>query len=345
MQNRPFLPVPWARVGLAILPGLFVLAASSGLLSSALGVRTADILAVRGFIGVCLLLVIAGLVRERRLPIWSYPAFGVLVALLSALGWVPVANMLFRVLDAPSAFWQNAPPVLEFALLAAIAAPITYRVYRRHGIHVPRSGWVALGLIILFGVAQVITTTVAAPGPYDWVAVLARLWYALWRMGAVLSAVAIGLPLAWRSGALAGLMVGAFQYMMIDGLVACMVADGRPIYGLCRCTAHPAPVFVLASVTVLLFLIVPPVWVLRSRSARQRVWGLILPPIIAVVAGAAIGLLVCRGTPSRYWIGVWWLPELLAGAQYAIAVALAAVMYHWIERQGPAPGTQEHRAD
>jgi len=343
MQNRPFLPVPWAKVGLAILPGLFALAASSGLLSSALGVRTADILAVRGFIGVCLLLVIAGLVAERRLPIWSYPAFGILLALLSAWWWVPLANMLFRVLDAPSAFWHNAPPVLEFALLAAIAAPITYRVYRRHGIHVPRSGWVLLGLIILFGVAQVMTTTVAAPGPYDWVAVLARLWHALWRMGVVLSAVAIGLPLAWRSGALAGLMVGAFQYVMVDGLFVLMVADGRPLYGFWRCAVHPAPVIGLASVTVLLFLIVPPVWVLRSRSARQRVWGLILPPIIAVVAGGAIGLLVCRGTPSRYWIVVWWLPQLLAGAQYAIAVALAAVMYLWIERQRPAPGTQEAR--
>jgi hypothetical protein len=342
MEDRSFSPTTWAKVVLAILPGLFALAASSGLLSSALGVRAADILALRGFIGVCLLLVIAGLVRERRLPIWSYPAVGILLALLSAWWWVPLANLLIPVLDAPSAFWGNAPPVLEFALLAAIAAPITYRVYRRHGIHVPRSGWVALGLIILFGVAQVITTTVAAPGPYDWIAVLARLRHELWRMGVVLSAVAIGLPLAWRSGALAGLMVGAFQYMMVDGLVACMVAQGLPVYGICRCTAHQAPVIVLASVTVLLFLIVPPVWVLRSRSARQRVWGLILPPIIAVVVGAAIGLLACRGTPSRHWIG-WWLPHLLAGAQYTIAVALATVIYHWIEPQGPAAGTQEHR--
>ncbi len=343
MQERSFSPTAWAKVVLAILPGLFALAASSGLLSSALGVATADILAVRGLIGVCLLLVIAGLVPQRRLPIWSYPAFGILLALLSAWWWVPLANMLFRVLDAPSAFWHNAPPVLEFAFLAAIAAPITYRVYRRHGIHVPRSGWVLLGLAILFGVAQVITTSVAAPGPYDWVAVLARLWYELRGTGVVLSAVAIGLPLAWRSGTLAGLMVGAFQYVMVDGLVVLMVADGRPVYGIWVCTAHQAPVIALASVMVLLLLIVPAIWVLRSRSARQRVWGLILPPIIAVVMGAAIGLLACRGTPSRYWIG-WWLPHLLAGAQYTIAVALATVMYYWIERQGPAAGAQEHRA-
>lgn len=342
MQERSFSPTAWAKVVLAILPGLFALAASSGLLSSALGVRTADILALGGLAAVCLALVVAGFVRERRVPVWSYPAFGILLPLLAAWWWVPVANMLVEFIHAPSPLWYLAPPPLEFALLGAIAAPITYRVYRRHGIHVPRSGWVLLGLAILFGVAQVIATTVAAPGPYEWAALLARLWHALWGAGVVLSAVAIGLPLAWRSGTLAGLVVVAFQYVMVDDLVGCVVVGGHQADGICVCTDRQAPLILLAIVTVLLFLIVSPIWVLRPRSARRRVWGLILPPIIAVVVSAAIGLLACRGTPSEHWIG-WWFTNLLAGAQYSVAVALATVMYYWIERQGAMAGTQEDR--
>lgn len=342
MQERSLFPTPWAKVVLAILPGILALARSGSLLASARGLPSADILALGGLAAVCLALVLAGFVRERRLPMWSYPALGILLALLSAWWWVPLANLLIPVLHAAGLLWELAPPMLEFALLAVIAGPITCRVYRRHGIRVPRLGWVLLGVVALFGAAQVITTRGVGPGSYGWAALLFRLWEALWGIGVALSAVAIGLPLAWRSGTLAGLMVVAFQYVMVDDLVACTVAEGVPVYGICACTADEAPVIVLGIVTALLFLIVSPIWVLRSHSARHRIWGLILSPIIAVVVGAAIGVLVCRGTPSEYWAG-WWLTNLLAGGQYTIAVALAAVIYHWIERQGRAAGTQGHR--
>jgi len=344
MEGRPFFPTPWAKVVLAILPGLFALARSGALLALPRGVHTADILALGGLAAVCTALVVAGFVREGRLPPWSYPAFGILLALLSAWWWVPLANALTTVLEAPSGLWHNLPPVLEFAFLAAIAAPITYRVHRRRGIHVPKFGWALLGLIILLVVAEVIIASVAGAAPYQRTTALGQPWYALWRMGVVLSLVAIGLPLAWRSGTLAGLMVVACQYVMVDDLVACLVAQGRPVYGICVCMAGQAPVILLGGVTVVLLLILPPVWVLRSRSSRQRVWGLIVPPIMAVVAGAAIGLIACRGTPSEYWIG-WWFTQLMAGAWCTMGVALAAVVYHSIERQGIESGTQEATGD
>ena len=343
MEGRPFFPTPWAKVVLAILPGLFALARSGALLALPRGVHTADMLALGGLAAVCTALVVAGLVREGRLPPSSYPAFGILLALLSAWWWVPLANVLIPVLEAPSGLWHNLPAVSEFAFLAAIGAPIAYRVRRRRGIHVPKLGWAVLGLIILLVVAEVIIASVAGAAPYQRTTPLGQPWYALWRMGVVLSLVAIGLPLAWRSGTLAGLMVVGCQYVMVDDL-ACLVAQGRPVYGICVCMAGQAPVILLGGVTVLLLLILPPVCVLRSRSSRQRVWGLIVPPIMAVVAGAAIGLIACRGTPSEYWIG-WWFTQLMAGAWCTMGVALAAVVYHSIERQGIESGTQEATGD
>jgi uncharacterized membrane protein SirB2 len=335
MQGRSLLSMTWAKLALAILPGLFALARSGAPLAAARGLRTADILAIGGLAAVCLALVVAGFVRQRRMPVWSYPALGILLALLAAWWWVPFANMLAEL--TPSPLWYLAPPPLEFALPAAIAAAAAYRVHRAHGIHVPRLGWALLGLMILVGVARVTILALAGPSPYEWIT--PRRWDAVWGIGVALSVVAIGLPLAWRSGTLAGLAVVAFQYVMVDDLLVCVVVGGHQAEGMCACTDRQAPLMLLAMVTVLLFLFVAPIWVLRSRSARQRIWGLVLPPIIAVVLVAGIGLLTCQGTPSEHWIGLWFT-NFLARTQYSIAVALAAVVYCWIERQGAMAGTR-----
>jgi hypothetical protein len=344
MEGRPFLPARWAKVVLAILPGLFALARSGVLLALPGGAGTADRLSLIGLATVCTALVIAGLARERRLPAWSYPALGILLGLLSAWWWVPLTNVLITVPRIPSGLWRNLAPVFEFAVLAAIAAPITYRVGRRRGIHVPKLGCALLGLIILLVVAEVFIASVAGAAPYQRTTPLGLAWYGLWRMGAALLLVAIGLPLGWRSGTSAGLIVVAYQYVRVEDVVACVMANGRPVYGICVCMARQAPVILLGGITVLLLLILPPVWVLRSRSSRQRIWGLAAPPILVVVTGAAIGLIICRGTPSEYWIG-WWFAQLMAGAWPAIGVGLAAVVYHSIERQGIESGTQEATGD
>lgn len=194
--------------------------------------------------------------------------------------------------------------------------------------------------MIFLDLAQLITLIRVGPSPYEWIT--PRIWDALWGLGVILSPVAIGLPLAWRDGMLAGLMVVAFQYIMVDDLVDCIMVGGHPAYGICLCTSRQATVIVLSCLPALLFLVVSPMWVLRSRSARGRAWGLILPLFIAVVSGEVIRAILCLATPSEYWID-WWFTHILSSGQYLIAVALAAVIYHWIERQGPAAGTQGHR--
>ena len=340
MQNRSFPPTPWVKVGLAILPGLFALATGSGVFKWALGEDVAQTIAQGGLVVVCIPLITAGLIRERRLAVWRFPALGIVIPVLAAWWWVPLANMVMAFVDLPNPFWHLAPPVLGFAPLAAIAGAAAYRVWRRHGIQVPRLGWVLLGLMIPVTVAQAITTSVALARPYEWTALLAGLWlwHALWGMGVILSAVAIGLPLAWRNGTLAGLMVLAFQYIMTDGLLGCVVAGGQPLAGVCICTSYQTTLIVLSclsSLAALLFLLVSPIWVLRSRSGRGRLWGLLLPPLITVVSSEAILAIVCRGTPGEYWIG-WWLTHVLSSAQFIIPVALAAVLYRSIERQSPA---------
>jgi hypothetical protein len=335
MQNRSLAPASWLKVGLAILPGLFALATGSGLFRAALGEGIAGPIARGGLAAVCISVIIAASIVERRLAAWCFPALGILTILLSFWWWVPLANMLLPFVDPPFPFWQIARPVLELAAPGAIGALAVYRVRRRHGIHIPRLAWALLGLLILVGSANVIASTIADGSPYGWAALLQRLWLSVWRIGLILSPVAIGLSLAWRNGLSAGLMVAAFQYVMVDGLLECAMVDGRPTYGICVCTSSQLTAIVLSCLPALLFLLVSPIWVLRSRSVRSRSWGLILSPLVAVVSGEVIRAIVCRATPSEHWIG-WWLTHMLSSAQYITPVALAAVMYHWIGRQGAA---------
>ncbi len=339
MENTSSLPAPWKKVGLALLPGLVALATSGALLTSIFHQSIPLPIAPVGLFAVGVLVMIAGLVRERRLAAWTLPALGIVGYLVSAWWWVPLVNSISRFVDAPGPFWNMAAHMLWLAAPGAIAGLAAYQVCREHSIHIPRLAWALLGLMILLAGAHVITSIVADANPYRWATLLERLWLSLWGMGLILAPIAIGLPLAWRNGTAAGLMVVAFQYLMLDGLVDCVMVNGRPTCGLCICTSDEMVGILLSWLPAVLFLLASPIWVLRSHPAGRRFWGLILPPLIAVVSGELIRALVCRGTPSESWI-VWWLKHALSSAQYLLPVALAAVLYHEIERQVTAANTR-----
>lgn len=339
MENRKCTPVSWVKVGLAILPGLFIVGTRSGLFRRVFGLENwltrgqHDLIPVYITLGI----VVAGLIVERRPAVWSFPTLGLL--LFSAPGWL--FTLFARFGDPRSPFWQVAPPYLMLAALAAIAALAVYRVFKQHSLHIPRSGWVLLGLMILTSVAYAIVEAVTARGSNEWTDMLSLIPLQLWWMGLILLPVAIGLPLARRDGLLAGLVLVASQFVLVDEIFDPTYSVGFWAHWEPSAILDQAKI-VLSYLPALLFLVITPIWMLRSRSTSGRVLGLILPPFIALIGTDVIESVALRGTLAEYSINLW-LTHSVSTAQFLMALALAAVMYHWIERQGPAADTQESR--
>lgn len=74
--------------------------------------------------------------------------------------------------------------------------------------------------------------------------------------------------------------------------------------------------------------------VLRARSTRSRVLGLLLPPLLVLVATTAVEGIALRGTQAEFTASSW-LFHTVGALQFAVSLALAALMYHWVEGQGP----------
>ncbi len=81
----------------------------------------------------------------------------------------------------------------------------------------------------------------------------------------------------------------------------------------------------------LFFLIVPPVWVLRSRSTRGRHWGLLLPPSLALIGSEVIRSPIFGGTLAPYSPQMW-LIRGLGVVQFLLLLSLAALIYQAVER-------------
>ncbi len=193
-------------------------------------------------------------------------------------------------------------------LLATIAFLV---VYRRRGIHVPALIWILLGLMIAVGAVETVVLT-ATHGVFFWGYLLGSLAPA----GGILLPVAVGLLLARRNGVLAGLFVLATGFVLADWTL-------EPTYGLWN--THWA--IVLPAIQSVLLLLVSPLWVLRSRSMRGRIWGLLLPAFITLTS---IVTIVC--TVREYPIETWCVNGATA-AQLFLGTALAVVLYHWAESQ------------
>lgn len=318
MLNRLHGESLWIKVGLAILPGLFALASAGGLLSALLGARIGGAIGHTGLIGVCGLVIAAGLVRERRLALWSYPACGVL---LLSMWW----GMPWPSVDQTGSFWPVAPPLLMLAGLGIIAALAAYRASRWPRPRSLRLGWALLGLVIL--VAMVFPAgPIVVNRHADWgSAVLTMLPLSLWWMGLLLLPVVICMPLALRSGVVAGLMVVAALYVLVEEIF-------DPASGILIFTSDHAAARVLSSLPALAFLIVPPVWVLLSRRTKVRFWGLVLPPILGLLSVSVIRAGVLQGTAIEYGAGRW-VTDFLAGAQLVMLFAVTGLIYH---RLGPS---------
>jgi hypothetical protein len=315
MLNREHGDRRWMRVGLAILPGLFALASGAGLFTAACGANLGQVVGRTSLVGVCVLVIAAGLVRERRLAVWSYPACGVL---LLRMWW----DMPWPSVDQAGSFWPVAPPLLMLAGLAIIAALASCRASRWTSPRSRRLTWALLGLIIPAAMAFPAGPVVVSRNA-DWgSAVLTMLPLSLWWMGLLLLPVVIGMPLALRSGVVAGLMVVAAEYVLVEEIF-------DPASGILIFTSDHAAARVLSSLPALAFLIVPPAWVLLSRCTKVRFWGLVLPPMLGLLSVSVIRAGVLQGTAVEYGAGRW-LTDLLAGAQLVVLFALTGLIYHRI---------------
>lgn len=332
MHSRSFSPMPWREVGLAILPGLFAIGVSSGLFWVLFGPSIGRALSANGLIALCILLVIVGFIRERRFAVWSFPALGILVFYVLTMPMAFVSSLF----DYSSDVQSHVGNLLYFTAFAAIAVLVIYQVQQRHGIHIPRLGWALLFLIVLVSAAEGIRAAIIGGNPDKWIALLYSLPFFLWSVGMILLPIVIGLPLAWRSGLLAGLLVVATGYVLVDQIF-------DPDYALLIWTSNVAIEIVVSIIPAVFFLVISPVWVLRSHSMRGRVLGLLLPAFMALVSGEVIRSAVLEGTAAEYSLEMW-LIRGKGAAEFVIALALAVVMYHWIERQGqPELAAQENK--
>jgi len=308
--------VSWGKVGLAVLPGFFAMS------TFWLAWRTGRLDAIG--LGMCVLLSVAGFIRERQLPVWAFAALGVLFSSISSdFGFVMLVGPLW--------------------LLAAIAALV---VCQRRGIHIPAFVWVFLSLMLAVGVVETVVRT--ANDGFWW----GNLIFSHAPTGAVLLPVAVGLLLARRSGVLAGLFVLATGFGLMYGTIDPFYGVGKSPWGI-----------VMNVILAGSLLVVSPVWVLRSRSKRGRVWGLLLPAFIALTSIVAINAIVRTdpailerivnfravfpGDPFVYGISggtrgkdnlVYLLISYgLTAAQLFMGTALAVALYHWVESRWAGP--------
>lgn len=239
---------------------------------------------------------------------------------LAAVGWgmCVLLGIVGLLLEHRFAVWSFTALGVLFGLFSILgllvgplwllAAIVVLVVYRRRGIHIPNLVWVLLGLMIAVGAVEIVALT--ANHGFFWSYLLS----ALVPSGGILLPVAVGLLLAKRNGVLAGLFVLAAGFVLVDWWL-------EPTYGLWN--THWA--IVLPAIQSILLLIVSPLWVLRSRSMRGRIWGLLLPAFIVLTS---IVTIVC--TVREYPIETWCVNGG-AAAQLFIGMVLAVVLYRYTE--------------
>ena len=234
--------------------------------------------------------------RKGEWPVWSYLALGVLFGLVSGV------------------------PALVLGPIWVLAAIAALFIYHRRGIRFPRPVWVLLCAMVSVG-----TLEASALNASNGLFFLSSLLGPVTVVSVILFPVATGLLLARHSGLSAGLFVVASLFSAVSLTI-------EPTYGLWNTRWS----VILPVIQAVLLLIVPPVWVLRARSARGQIWGLLFPPFVAL---ASIVIIVCTG---RGYALVTWIVNGGTAAELFFGLALAIVLYQWISRQGRMPtGTME----
>jgi len=251
-----------------------------------------------------LILVLGGLLVERRPAVWSLTAVGVLLTSLPDVLLAWHYNSQGGSSPPGHAFLVNWlwPGLMWIVIIAVVG-------YRRSDLHLPVSIWALLALSIIIN-----PFVFLLPGTM------------------LLLAIVLSLLLARRDGLLAGLLIVASEFWIVDSIF-------DPGYGMLIWSYNYPAELIVSILPALFLLVVAPILVLRARSTGGRLGGLVLPGLVCLVAGEIIHSAVVRGTAGVYSPGTW----LVRGTgiiQYLMAVVLFSYA-HVVKERKLARGTNE----
>jgi hypothetical protein len=269
-----------------------------------------------------LVLVSVGLVTERRLAAWSYPAVGYLIAgLWGALFAGPLAAL-------DGVFWQILAPMLLPVTVLVIGAIAAIREARRHeSFNLSFRAWGWMGLCFL---THIISTNlpIAIDENGGWghvVEALLSLPIALWMGCMVIAPVFIGLFGARQDGLKATLIPLAVHYSIFVHLV-------DPTYSLTYYQYwQPTPTLTIIETLVtylppLTTFLVTPLWLQAATSQRSRIVALLTPTMVLLLLTPILGALGLAHTFAAY-TPTDWLRHGLEFVQFTSAQVFAVALY------------------
>jgi hypothetical protein len=339
MQNRPVTPTRWFRVLLTIAPGLVFLAETQwkqvltatgrwGIPSNRVMLQQIAPSIFTGLFILYALSIVVGMIIERRIVVWSYPAIGS----LSFAAFLPLGTLGFT-----ENRWYTMMFVAIFLLLLAF---VVYPVYR----HKSRQGKILLGL---FGLAFLLSliSVITFSDPVTFSDVGAIVWAYLpvgaSMVGILFLPIAVGLLLARRSGPLAGLIavptVFVVAFLSFDPFYSVSATDSKVIDVYSVAAGHGEAIGVLLIIGLL---VVAPIWVMRARSTRGQMLGLLLPAFVSLSGAEAIAAYACLHSSfaqvTVYSDGAFRLMRTASVVQFVVGLALAGVACYSVQKLPPA---------
>jgi hypothetical protein len=301
--DQPISPVSWPHALLALLPGTLYVTmtfyATLTLTSAAITYRDPLIL------GLCLLLVMLGLWRNRRaqphFPSWAYMPAGVGICCLLQMAL--------------------ATPVSLFGCALILLLCIRAAIVQRHALHRLLPAWRMLGLL---AVAIVMSALAIAAQTSDLlsalsIAPMAVYWVVLYIL--MLLPALLLLPVAKEGGVMPALGFVGLLYQVIMIFM-------EPDYALGIWIKNQTVVAGLDALTALLLLVLAPALVLRARSTHRQVYHLLLATGLGLLAAVCIPFIKAFYSADYAWSVGSVLLRVSMGLGFFAVMGFAILAFH-----------------
>lgn len=257
--------------------------------------RALDLWHVSGFyapIGILgALLILVSLAWRRGLAVWTLPAAGLLLSTGPGL----LLDLFFPGPGSPPRFFDTLVN-LWFLLSMGVAVFLIWRQRRR--LVMARGAWILLLVLFLSGLA------------FD------GIFLAFMILGFLALPFAVGLPFVRRHGLAAGLLPVAGTFWLVDSI-------WDPSYYLPAEAAQAVELLLAVG-----FLILVPLVVLRARTAKGQLAGLVIPPAVVIILCELIRV----GTYPPGYSAELWLTRGTGALQITLLILLAGMVYRAARR-------------